>query len=319
MLENIKSSYFNKIIFSFIEDSRKLKIIKYNKRLQNEIDISLINYKLFSGRYIVFETKEKIKGKEYFGYDDLLIFEGEYLNGKRNGKGKEYNYNSSKLEYEGEYLNGKRNGKGKEFYYNGKLRFEGEYLNGKRNGIGKEYSFEQKLRFDGEFIKGNKYNGKGYDDKTSEIKYELKNGKGFITEYDLNGCLIFEGEYLNGRRNGKGKEFYFADKLKFEGEYLNGERNGKGKEYDFEGNLIFEGEYLNGKRWNGKDVHNINYNNKYEIKNGKGFMTDYTKLGNLFFEGEYLNGEKNGKGKEFYHRGELLFEGWKKKRKRKRI
>ena len=28
----------------------------------------------------------------------------------------------------------------------------------------------------------------------------------------------------------------------FEGEYLNGEKNGKGKEYD-KGKLIFEGEY----------------------------------------------------------------------------
>ena len=40
-----------------------------------------------------------------------------------------------KLEFEGEYLNGERNGKGKE-YYNGKLEFEGKYLNGKRNGKG---------------------------------------------------------------------------------------------------------------------------------------------------------------------------------------
>ena len=30
--------------------------------------------------------------------------------------------------------------------------------------------------------------------------------------------------------NGKGKEYYDNGKLKFEGEYLNGERNGKGKE-----------------------------------------------------------------------------------------
>ena len=37
-----------------------------------------------------------------------IIFEGEYLNGKRNGKGKEYNYYNGKLEYEGEYLNGNR-------------------------------------------------------------------------------------------------------------------------------------------------------------------------------------------------------------------
>ena len=41
-------------------------------------------------------------------------------------------------------------------------------------------------------------------------------------------------------------------KLEFEGEYLNGKRNGKGKEYNYEGKLLFEGEYLNGKRWNGK-------------------------------------------------------------------
>ena len=47
----------------------------------------------------------------------------------RSGKGKEY-YND-KLIYEGEYREGKRNGKGKE-YYNDKLIFEGEFINGKK-------------------------------------------------------------------------------------------------------------------------------------------------------------------------------------------
>jgi len=42
---------------------------------------------------------------------------------------------------------------------------------------------------------------------------------------------MFEGEYLNGKRNGKGKEYYDNGNLKFDGEYLYGERNGKGKEY----------------------------------------------------------------------------------------
>ena len=45
--------------------------------------------------------------------------------------------------------------------------------------------------------------------------------------------------------------FILKTRLKFEGEYLNGERNGKGKEYDTNGKLIFEGEFLNGKKWNG--------------------------------------------------------------------
>ena len=34
--------------------------------------------------------------------------------------------------------------------------------------------------------------------------------------------LIFEGEYLNNKRHGKGKEYYDNGNQKFEGEYLNG-------------------------------------------------------------------------------------------------
>ena len=55
--------------------------------------------------------------------------------------------------------------------------------------------------------------------------------------------LIFEGEYFKGKRNGKGKEYYYGGKVIFEGEYLKGKRNGKGKEYDDEGKFIVEGEY----------------------------------------------------------------------------
>ena len=66
-------------------------------------------------------------------------------------------------------------------------------------------------------------------------------------EYNINGRLIFDGEYLNRRKwngkiydnnnsiyelkNGKGyiKEYNYFDIFIFEGEYLNGYRNGKGK------------------------------------------------------------------------------------------
>ena len=42
---------------------------------------------------------------------------------------------------------------------------------------------------------------------------------------------MFEGEYINGKKNGKGKEYDNNERLKFEGEYINGERKGEGKEY----------------------------------------------------------------------------------------
>ena len=102
------------------------------------------------------------------------------------------------------------------------------------------------------------------------------------------------------------KEYSIKNKLIYEGEYLKWKRNGKGKEYDNFGNIIFEGEYLNWKRWNGKE----NLENKiiYELKEGKGYLNEYNNLNQLEFEGEYLNGEKNGKWKE-YNKETLIFEG----------
>ena len=61
-------------------------------------------------------------GKEFTNDDDKLIFEGEYLNGKRNRKGKKYHYdrdNNSYILFEGAYLNDKRwDGKGYDFSNN---------------------------------------------------------------------------------------------------------------------------------------------------------------------------------------------------------
>ena len=54
-------------------------------------------------------------------------------------------------------------------------------------------------------------------------------------KYDINfGYLVYEGEFLNGRSNGKGK-LYKNGKLIYEGEFKNNSRNGKGKEYDKNG------------------------------------------------------------------------------------
>ena len=170
MLKDIKSSYFNCILFSYIQEGQKLKLIKYNKSLQKNMNISIINYKYFIGTYIIYESNGI--GKEYDGLTDTLMFEGKFKNGERNGKGKEYNFwHYNVIDFEGEYFYGKRwngkgydnnnkvvyeliNGKGyaKEYYDVGKIEFEGEYLNGKRNGKGKEYDFDGNLRFEGEYL-----------------------------------------------------------------------------------------------------------------------------------------------------------------------
>ena len=114
MLENIRSPIILKKIFNNVDDGVKLKIILYNKRIQKILNISLLNYKLYSGRYLIPEENGKVK--EYSSYNNKLLFEGEYSNGKRNGKGKVYS--NGELIYEGEYKNGKQNGKGKRYMNN---------------------------------------------------------------------------------------------------------------------------------------------------------------------------------------------------------
>ena len=169
MLNKIKSSYFIRIILLHLAQATKLKLVKYNKTYQKCLNINIINYKNFKGRYIIYESNEIIK--EYLGYNDVLQFECEYLNNKKNGKGKEY-YANGNLLFEGEYLNGKRNGKGKKYGGDGRLEFEGEYLNGKRNGKGKEYYYNSKLQFEGEYKNDLKWNGKGYDSFNTSYHYK---------------------------------------------------------------------------------------------------------------------------------------------------
>jgi len=86
-IRDIKSSYIIKSIFSFLYEKKKLKIIVYNKELQQICSIGIKNYIRISGKYK--NGGKNGKGKEYY-IDDKLQFEGEYKNGKRNGKGKEY-------------------------------------------------------------------------------------------------------------------------------------------------------------------------------------------------------------------------------------
>ena len=71
-------------------------------------------------------------------------------------------------------------------------------------------------------------------------------------EYDTNGNIEFQGEYLNGKRwNGKG--------YNYEGEesyIINyGNSNGKIIEYHIDGRKKYEGEYINGKKkWKRKKI-----------------------------------------------------------------
>ena len=212
----------------------------------------------------------------------------KYKDGKRNGKGKEF-YSNKKIKFEGEYLDGKR-WKGKGYDPNGNLEF------GMEKGLGyiKEYFSNGKVKLEGKYVNGVKHGFfKLYNIEYIEVqlweKQKVENSEFYYLE--------FEGQYINGERNGKGKENNIRNILEFEGEYLNGKRNGKGEIYFKDGDLKLEVEYIKGK-----------------IKYGKEYIKDFSKIYNRFifrlvFEGEYNNGEKNGKGKEYNSDNKLQFKG----------
>ena len=324
MLENIKSTYILKWILSLLNVKVKLKLISYNKLLQEKCGIDIIDFKINCSKYIIKDKNGNYKIKS--SHNNFTYYDGGYLNKEKHGYGKEYKLIEIKLTDFIE-LNKKQNKKldlniseesikstyfrnltfdekskrgiinknGEEYIFDIILEYKGGFQNGVRNGIGMEYDDDENLIFEGEYKNGKRWNGKG-------------------KEFDENNKLIYEGNFQNGVRNGIGKE-YDDENLVFEGEFKIGKRwNGKGKEYDLNKNIIFEGEYKNGEKWKGKSKEydeegNLILDGEYLFGKINGKAKEY-KFGNLIFEGEYKNGGRwKGKSKEYDEEGNLIFEG----------
>ena len=191
--------------------------------------------------------------KEYYD-DGVLKFEAEYFNGERNGKGKKYDY-EQEIKFEGIYKNGEKwNGKGKEYYTNHdeendveenlfKINFSAPKIKKPLSYIFDIFKKEEKPVNMGNII-GNPF-------KSNNIERLTNKSFGLNLEEKV---LKYEGEYLNGKRHGKGKEFTKNKILVYEGEYKNGLLYGKGKQYDDlfskgrEPKLKYEGEFKYGKQ-----------------------------------------------------------------------
>ena len=67
ILDNLKSDYFLQKLYDNITKKKKLEIVKYNKTIQNRINISVKNYKEYSENYTKIELNIKVlkntKGK----------------------------------------------------------------------------------------------------------------------------------------------------------------------------------------------------------------------------------------------------------------
>lgn len=57
----------------------------------------------------------------------------------------------------------------------------------------------------------------------------------------------YDGGWKNGKRDGRGEEYYVDDVLHYEGEWKEDNRHGMGKSYYTDGKLAYEGEWKNDK------------------------------------------------------------------------
>ncbi len=194
-------------------------------------------------------------------------------------------------EGEGTLFSKKRHGKGKMTYANGEV-YEGAWVDDQRCGYGK-------LFLPRGYFEAYSYSG--------EWKNDLLNGQGKFTD----GCITFEGSFLNGKYHGEGTltkklsntPVYYS----YKGGFKNGLKDGKGKEicqeYTYTGEFIndkFDGkgkkEFPNGDFFEGTFVSGV-------FKSGHGKITDKE---NTIYQGKLHESIPNGSGKYIYSDGKTV-------------
>ena len=146
---------------------------------------------------------------------------------------------------------------------------------------------------------------------------------GPCTIYDEWGSLYFEGRFVNGYRQGRGKE-YEKKKVVHEGLYEKGkklvkmtEMDGYWKEYDNSKNLL--SVYKKDDEGNNMGVcffyENGEISRLSEWHEGKeslynGYFKLFDETNRKWIEGEYRDGVRNGESREYDENGGMLFEGY---------
>lgn len=191
------------------------------------------------------------------------LFEGYFLNGKKNGRGK-YIWANGNV-YDGNWVDGKCTGKGRISWSSG-ASFDGEW---KDNQMSEgKYSFADGSVYEGSFKNG-KYDGYGKRIYKDGDKYEgrwqsgSRNGKGVYTWADGD---VYDGEWKDDKRCGVGRMVKYGKtgpdalnageifiKYSYDGEWLDNREHGHGICREGNGTVagmdkVYEGEWVNGKK-----------------------------------------------------------------------
>ena len=93
--DNIKSDYFLQRIFDYLKRNKLLEIVKYNKKLQNKLNLNINSYKEFSLLYSSIEIEIKLDDDTYGEFINISEEEKEYFHIYFNNSKEEINRNFS--------------------------------------------------------------------------------------------------------------------------------------------------------------------------------------------------------------------------------
>lgn len=163
------------------------------------------------------------------------------------------------------------------------------------------------------------YNGRVivyYDEKKTVPSYEGYLEKGILQgsgkQYDTNGVLTYDGEFVDGKRSGFGEE-YENGELVYRGEFAYNAYEGEGEQYS-EGRLTYSGTYKSGKLDgnrcciyypNGR----LAYRGTFAAGEQTGEGIAYAESGIQSYAGEFLRGTWQGEGTAYNDKGEPCYIG----------
>lgn len=157
------------------------------------------------------ENMETVIKQPPIKFESGIIYEGEWLNGQRNGDGIQFWPCGTR--YDGKWCNDKAHGDGIIEHANGEI-YKGQWKYDKASGHG-EYSHTNGTKYIGEF-EHDQFHGKGIETWSDNTHYE--------------------GEFNLGQKHGKGKQT-FANGNIYDGDFENGSQHGIGNHTDTEGKV----------------------------------------------------------------------------------
>ncbi|MCX6232571.1 MAG: tetratricopeptide repeat protein [Bacteroidetes bacterium] len=237
--------------------------------------------------YCEYEENERNGLFQSFYKDGTLKQEGYYNKGNAEGSWYSYHDNGNFSEINN-YLKDKLNGYQETFDYFGKKSVESYYSNdfmidnSRIDTNGNIYNRDSLINGNG-LIKRKNLNGT----LAQTALYLAGNWKDTVYNYNYTGVKIYEGKYINGRKDGVHKWYFDNGMLQTESTYNYGEEEGVSKTYDIKGKLMVQTTYLNGR------TENISY----FFPNGKPELSI-----------EYENGERNGYTKYYTPDGQFAYQ-----------